>query len=214
MNTISQEFAILPGVIGSCVFDRNNGTFFSSMPVFFTDSMIKEASNNIGRMMQMATVKGLDPQAMSIRYDKFIVIAMPIDSNAHLLILCELGSNTSLVCTTANMLGPEIKKALEQALKQVPEQNIETPVSDPETKGTDQDLISQQTSQALSSIKQALFDTIGPIADMVYDECVARWTANNPANVSRIFELIGCISIEIDNPDLFEEFKEKISALL
>ena len=127
MNTISQEFAILPGVIGSCVADRDKGTFFSSMPAYFTDSMVKEASNNIGRMMQMATVKGLDPQAMSIRYDKFIVIAMPIDSNANLLILCEHGSNISLVCTTANMLGPEIKKALEQ----VPEQDIEAPTSEP-----------------------------------------------------------------------------------
>ena len=56
MNTISQEFAILPGVIGSCVADRTKGTFFSSMPDYFTDSMVIEASNNLGRMMQMAAV--------------------------------------------------------------------------------------------------------------------------------------------------------------
>jgi hypothetical protein len=210
MNTISQEFAILPGVMGSCVSDRNKGTFFSSMPDFFTNSMVKEASNNIGRMMQMAAVKGLDPQTMSIRYDKFVIIAMPIDSNAILFILCEPGSNTSLITTTANMLGPEIQKALEQT----PDSPVKAAVPEPEEKETDQGLITQQTSQALSSIKDALFDTVGPVADMVYDECIERWTASNPPNISRIFELIGCISVEIDNPDLFEEFKEKISALL
>lgn len=210
MNTISQEFAILPGVIGSCVSDRNNGIFFSSMPGFFTESMAKEASNNISRMMQMATVKGLDPQAMSICYDKFIIIAMPIGSDAALLILCEPNSNTSLVSTTATMLGPEIKKAMEKALGSEPE----PPASIAVVKNVEQDRTTQQAAQALNTIKKALFDTIGPVADMVYDECVERWTASNPPNVSRIFELIGCISIEIDNPDLFEEFKEKISDLL
>ena len=212
MNTISQEFSILPGVIGSCVTDRDKEVFFSDLPDYFTNTMIKEANNNIGRMMQMAKVKGLDPQTMSIRYDKFTVIATPIDANAMLLILCDAGSNTSLVSTTAHMLAPEIKKVLDQAPKpptKAPE--IQEPV---ETNEPDPDFIDQQTTNALSQIKQALLGTVGPVADMVYDDCLERWTAHNPPNISRIFELVGCISVEIDNPDLFEEFKEKISALL
>ncbi|MBN4068606.1 hypothetical protein JYU06_03675 [Desulfotalea psychrophila] len=190
--------------------DRTKGTFFSSMPDYFTDSMVIEASNNLGRMMQMAAVKGLDPQSMSIRYDTFTVIAIPVDSEANLLILCEPGCNTSLMSTTANMLGPEIKKALEQAS----ESDTKVSTSTPAKEEAEHNLFTQKTSQALISIKQALFDTVGPIADIVYNECVDRWTANHPPNVSRIFELVGCISTEIDNPELFAEFKEKISALL
>jgi len=146
-------------------------TFFSSMPDYFTDTMVIEASNNLGRMMQMVAVKGMDPQSMSIRYDKFIVIAIPVDSNANLLILCEPGSNTSLMSTTANMLGPEIKKALEQASESDTKVSISAPAKEEET---DHNLFTQQTSQALSSIKQALFDTVGSIADIVYNECVGR----------------------------------------
>ncbi len=212
MNTISQEFAILPGVMGSCVSGRNNGIFFSSMPVFFTEKMVEEASNNIGRMMQMAKVKGLDPQAMSILYDKFIIIAMPIDSSTTLLILCEPGCNTSLVSTTATMLAPEIKNSLDNDSGSAPESTDETLTPENNTEQDRQ--LAQQTDQALRKIKEALFDTIGPVADMVYDECIERWTSDNSPNISRIFELIGCISIEIDDPSLFEEFKEKITDLL
>ncbi len=210
MNTLSKEFAILPGVLGSCVSVRGEKTLLSSLPDFFTDIMIEETANNTGRMMQMAEVKGLDPQTMSIRYDRFDIVAMPISASSMLLVLCEQGSDTSLVSTTAGMLAPELKKMIEQAPAAVAE-----PTPEPQTEPKENlDYINKQTTHALNSIKQALFDTVGPIADMVYDECLERWTTNNTPDISRIFELIGYISGEIDNPELFEEFKEKISSLL
>lgn len=156
----------------------------------------------------MAEVKGLEPQTMFIRYDKFDIIAMPIGTDAILLILCEPGCNTALISTTACMLGPEIKKSLSNKQANVKSQVSETP------KNSNQTYINKQTSHALKDIKDALFDTVGPVADMVYDECLERWTANNPPDINRIFELIGCISGEIDNPELFDEFKGKINSLL
>jgi len=212
MNTISKEFSILPGVIGSCVSGQDNAVFLSDLPDFFTSTMVDETSSSIGRMMQMARVKGLAPQTMSIRYDKFDIIGAPMSSNAILLILCDPGSNTALISTTAQMLAPEIEKLLAQGPPSTPKPQVEF-AQDPITE-EDPNFLDKQTSTALAQIKQALFDTVGPIADMVYDDCLDRWTANNPPSVSRIFELIGCISSEVDNPDLFEEFKEKISALL
>jgi len=213
MNTISKEFSILPGVLGSCVSGQDNAIHLSDLPAFFSAAMVSETSSSIGRMIQMARVKGLAPQTMSIRYDKFDIIAKPITPDATLLIICEPGSNTALVTTTAQMLAPEIEKNLAQAS---PTQETTTePKPEPEIASeTSPDVIDSQTSNALSQIKQALLDTVGPVADMVYEDCIERWTASSPANISRIIELVGCISSEIDNPDLFEEFKEEISALL
>ena len=217
MNTISKEFSILPGVIGSCVCGQDNSLHLSDLPVFFTTAMVSEASNSIGRMIQMAKVKGLAPQIMAIRYDKFDIIAKPIGSDATLLIICEPGSNTALVSTTAQMLAPEVEKILAQAPAAQETGAVLKPVAEPEPEiisETAPDFIDNQTSSALSQIKKALLDTVGPVADMVYEDCLERWTASSPANISRIIELVGCISSEIDNPDLFEEFKQEISALL
>lgn len=218
MNTISKEFSILPGVIGSCVSGQDNALHLSDLPGFFTVAMVNEASNSIGRMIQMAKVKGLAPQTMTIRYDKFDIIAKPIDPGATLLIICEPGSNTALVSTTAQMLAPEIEKVLAQEAPPAQKTGaVPKPVPEPEPEivsETAPDFIDNQTSNALSQIKQALMDTVGPVADMVYEDCLERWTASSPANISRIIELVGCISSEIDNPDLFEEFKQEISALL
>lgn len=130
-NTLSKEFAILPGVTGSCISVRNEGILFSSLPDSFTDVMVEEAANNIGRMMQMAKAN-----------QGYVKKDFP--------------------CT------------------------------------------GQQAFLILSA----------PLPDMVYNKCLERWTANNPPDVSRFFELIGCIPGEIDNRELFDEFKEKITALL
>lgn len=215
MNTISKELSILPGVMGSCVCGQDNALHLSDLPIFFTDAMINEASNSIGRMIRMAIVKGLAPQTMSIRYDKFDIITKPIDSDATLLIICEPGSNTALISTTAQMLSPEIEKILAQAPVAQKTGAEQVPAPEPEAINEPApDFIDNQTSNALSQIKQALLDTVGPVADMVYEDCLERWTASSPASITRIIELVGCISSEIDNPDLFEEFKQEISALL
>lgn len=158
--------------------------------------MVKEATANISRMIQMAEVKGLSPQTISIRYDNFELIAMPVGSSGILIVLCKLDGNTSLVATTACMLEPELKKMLQQTPK--------TPSRPKEALKA----VDEKTSHLLGDIKQALFDTVGPIAGMVYDDCLEHWTTNGQPETFRISELFNCISEEIDNPKLFSEFKE------
>jgi len=207
MKTVLQELAILPGVIGSCISVNNTDVLASSLPDFFSDTMATDASSNIKRMMQMAKVKGLAPATMSIRYDKFTILTIPIDNNSLLLVICEPGSNTSLVATTASMLAPEIEKKLGQQQQQESK-------TDKITVTQKQEYINPKTTNALKQVKTALFETVGPVADMVYEDCFLNWTENKPADIGRIFELLACISREIDNDEFFAEFKGKITSLL
>jgi len=207
METVLQELAILPGVIGSCVSIDNKKVLASSLPKSFSNSMATDATSNIKRMMQMAKVKGLAPQTMSIRYDKFTILATPVDESSTLLVLCEPGSNISLVATTASMLGPDIKKKLgqPQTKKTAPPKTVNK---------EEQEYINSKTTKALAQIRTALFDTVGPVAEMVYEDCYLHWTEEKSADVGRVFEFLACISREIDNDELFREFKTKISSLL
>lgn len=83
-----------------------------------------------------------------------------------------------------------------------------------DAKSTEQEYVDSKTTEALEQIKTALFDTVGPVAEMVYEDCLLQWTENKPADVARIFEFLACISKEIDNDELFGEFKNKIASLL
>ncbi|MEN8189552.1 MAG: hypothetical protein ABFS19_06865 [Thermodesulfobacteriota bacterium] len=71
-----------------------------------------------------------------------------------------------------------------------------------------------ETDQALDKIKKALFETVGPIADMVYEDCFEQWESGGTPDISRISSMIDHIEEEIDDQKLFAEFKGKISSLL
>ncbi len=208
MNIIIKEILDLPGVVGTCVIDTDQAIQLANLPASFTTTMATEVAGNAKRMIQMAGVKGLTPQTIAIHYDKFAILALTMENKAILLILCKPGCNTSLVTTTAKMLGPELEKALGQ------EAGRQGKAAAPATAATGQTQIDAKTTKALEFIKQSLFETIGPIAEMIYDECLGRWTEKNHADISRIFELVGCISTEMDDPNLFQEFKSKIASLL
>jgi predicted regulator of Ras-like GTPase activity (Roadblock/LC7/MglB family) len=210
MNVILKEILALPGVHGTCVIDENQNVQIADLPESFTTTMASDVSSNVGRMMQMAGVKGMESQSIAINYDKFIILALSLQNKALLLIICAPGSNSALAMTTARMLAPEIEKSLQQDPGQEQAQTAE-PTGQGEPSATQ---VNEKTTQALDYLKQSLFETIGPIAEMIYDDCFERWTENNHADISRIFELVGCISTEMDNPDLFQEFKGKIASLL
>lgn len=212
MNRIIKEILTLPGVIGTCVLNKKQQVLLTELPETFTEAMAVKVASNIGRMAQMAQVKGLEPQTISINYDTFIVVVLTLENDTLLIALCKPACNTSLVTTTASMLGSELVATLQQDQKTKIEQNSpETAPQPEESAGTE---IPPKTSKALEYLKKSLFETIGPIAEMVYGECYDRWTNNNAADIDRIFELVGYISTEIDNPDLFNEFKTKIASLL
>jgi predicted regulator of Ras-like GTPase activity (Roadblock/LC7/MglB family) len=208
MKTVLQELTILPGVVGSCVVMGDGRVLAFSLPVFFTEGMAVESGSKMRRMMQMAAVKGLSPQIMSIRYDKYTVLALPINDEAILLTLCGSGNDTSLIATTCVVLQPDLEKKLNAALEG--KKQDQTGGAKPEAPAES----NEEIEKALALIKKSLFETIGPVADMVYAECVQRWTENANADMGRMFELLACISQEIDSSELFTEFKGKIVSLL
>ena len=211
MNTILKEILALPGVAGSCVIDKDQGIQCSDLPDLFTKAMAKEVAGHVRRMVQMAEMKGMEPKTISISFGKHIILALLISKMSLLLILCKPGCNTSLVTTTAYMLAPELEKTEDKTTITIEYSPTD---STPESTEPPNGQISLETTQALEHIKQSLFETVGPVAEMVFDDCVKQWTDTYPADISNIFELIDHISTEINSPELVNDFKEKISSIL
>ncbi len=212
MDTILKEIAVLPGVMGSLVISKDSGILYSSLPAAFTDEMISEASSFIRRMIQMAQVKELDPQSISIKYSQFDLLAMQLNPLILLITFCDPETNTPLVATTTCMLAPELIKSISNhpAKEQQGQISSKNDADNGALKQPDR----QKTNEALKLLKKSLLETVGPFADFVYEECYEQWIGDNPADISRILEFITCLSHEIDSPELEEEFKTKIASLL
>jgi len=113
MKDVLDEIAILPGVIGSCLFNKKYGQLCPGLPSSFTDAKVEIIANRVTRLFEMgvSTVE-MEIQTLTLWYDAFIVIATFMEKETLLLTVCQLWTNLSLVSTTISVLTKEIKNEL------------------------------------------------------------------------------------------------------
>ena len=206
MKDVLNEIDVLPGVVGSCLYNKERGQLCSGLPPSFTDEAVLTIANRVTRLVQMGGMVDMDVQTIALRYDKYTIMTMPVDSETLLVIACESRSNCSLIATTISMLAGELQGRLAKESAPGPEKK-EAPAK-PDA-GRD----AEKTASLLKQVRGALAFVVGPMADMVFDDNVALWTQKKPAGTSRLPELIEMLAVEIGD-DSAAEFKERVKAFL
>ena len=112
MKDVLNEIAVLPGVVGSCLFSKERGQICSGLPPSFTDESVLTIANRVTRLVQMGGMVDMDVQTIALRYDIYTIMTMPVDSDTLLVIACESRSNCSLIATTISMLAGELQSRL------------------------------------------------------------------------------------------------------
>ncbi|MFH0998630.1 MAG: hypothetical protein V1844_24535 [Pseudomonadota bacterium] len=209
MKAVLNEIAVLPGVVGSCLFSRERGQICSGLPPVFTDEAVLTIANRVTRLVQMGGMVDMDVQTIALRYDIYTIMTMPVDSDTLLVIACESRSNCSLIATTISMLAGELQSRLATLAKEPTPGSDTKEIASKSDAGQDAEKIASLLKQVLG----ALAFVVGPMADMVFDESVALWTQKKPAATSRLPELIEMLAVEIGN-DSAAEFKEKVNVFL
>ena len=215
MRKLLKEISVIPGVTGSCIYDKTAGALCSE----FKDGLPADLTENVGihfiRLVQMGSMNNLNIKSAHFRFDRYSVVGLPLDTGAILLAICESDANCSLVATTAAMLAEDMRDDLTSS---DPEQELdghgdEKVSSDEPASSVDQGDNSAIKSQ-FAEIEDALAEAIGPVAGMVMPDYVNRWRQNGLAEVSRLGELITLLVDEISDEGLAKEFKSKIKHFL
>ena len=206
MKDVLSEIDVLPGVVGSCLYNKERGRICSGLPPSFTEESVLTIANRVTRLVQMGGMVDMDVQTIALRYDKYTIMTMPVDTETLLVIACESRSNCSLIATTISMLAGELQGRLAKEFASGPESK--------EVAGKPDDGIeAEKTASLLKKVRGALAFVVGPMADMVFDDNVALWTQKKPAASSRLPELIELLAGEIDDESA-AEFKKKVNEVL
>ena len=88
MRKLLKEISIIPGVTGSCIYDKTDGAlcfeFKAGLPVDLTE--------NVGihfiRLIQMGSMNNLNIKSAHFRFDRYSVVGLPLDTGAILLAIC------------------------------------------------------------------------------------------------------------------------------
>lgn len=204
MLKLLNEISVIPGVSGSCIFDKNRGVICKKLQEKLPQDLTDNVGINFIRLLQMAGMNNLAIKSAHFRFDRYWLIGTPLDQGIILLTVCDLQANCSLIASTAAMLADDLRRRLDQS---VDGQGVSRQLED-FAEDADKDV-----RQHYTEIENALTTAIGPVAKMVMSECVYKWKHGGPESVSRLSELLQILVEEIEDPDLVADFKSRLQHL-
>ncbi len=210
MRRLLDEISVIPGVSGSCIFDKADGALCSDFNADMPRDLTEKVGIHFVRLMQMGTMNKLNIKSAHYRFDRYSVVGLPLHTGAILLTICDAEANCSLVATTAAMLAEDMREELERPVSAGQESTgRDTARSKDPAPGAQ-----GEAQKYFEEIENALAAAIGPVAGMVMSDYVSRWRQNGPPSVSRLPELITMLVEEIGDTALSEEFQAQVKHLL
>ncbi len=201
MDSLLQEIAALPKVLGGFIYSGNKRVISSNMPAIFDKNTINTMGTLLARSKQMSSKAQLSITAIDIRYNEVVIVTRPLRQHSILVVICEPGTNRPLLDMMINMVIKDIEKSLNSGSQTVPQTG-----SVPEDDAT--------LRPSIEKIKEALADAIGPIAEPIFDDCYEQWSGQGPESKKRLADLAWLICKEIGDEGLESSFMESIKAYL
>ncbi len=208
MRKLLKEISVIPGVTGSCIFDKKEGPLCKDLHPKLSEELLQTVGIHFLRLIQMGSMAGLDIQSSHFRFDKYTVIGIPLESSAVLLTICESQANCSLVATTAGMLVADMREELDQGVTVVTKTAAEEELEVVD-EGDDADML-----ELYAEIEQALAGAIGPVAGVVMQDYLEKWKKDGPVIPYRLAELAKMLEKEIGDSELAKEFSNKLQSIL
>ena len=206
MRKLLNEISVIPGVSGSCIFDKNDGALCADLDKDLPRDLTENVGIHFVRLMQMGSMNKLNIKSAHFRFDKYTVVGMPLHTGAILLTICDAEANCSLVATTAAMLANDMRNELEKPLVSA---SAEAPPAAEVDGG-----VNREVQSHFEEIESALAAAIGPVAGMVMSDYVNKWKESGPSDASRLPELVNMLADEIGDAGLAEEFRGQVRHLL
>ncbi len=210
MRKLLQEISVIPGVTGSCIFDKKEGPLCKDLHPDLSEDLLQTVGIHLVRLIQMGKMSGLSVKSVHFRFDKYTVVGMPLETGAVLLTICEAHANCSLVATTAAMLAADMRDELERGVQSPePGESVEELGKVVLDGSVDADL-----QPMYDKIEQALAGAIGPVAGMIIQDYIQKWRSSGPEVPACLSELASMLTKEIGDPALEKEFNARVEEIM
>ena len=210
MRKLLKEISVIPGVTGSCIFDKKDGPLCKDLHPNLSEDLLQTVGIHLVRLIQMGKMSDLDVQSVHFRFDKHTVVGIPLSTGVVLMTICEAHANCTLVATTAAMLAADMREELARG--------VVDKVDTEEVEEFDAAALDQTEDEALQvmykKIEEALAGAIGPVAGVVMQDYLNKWQEEGPEIPARLSELVNKLADEIGDANLAREFTANIQDIV
>lgn len=203
MIQLIDELKVIPGVIGACIVDFQEGLKVTNLPAIFKPERLLVVGKHLLKLYSAGRESFSDLTDITLNYDESVVVARELEKGTLVFVICDPTFNHNLMTMSLNLLQEEYKLgnfATEESPATVPTQPHAAMT------GEIQDL--------LEEMKGALSKILGPMAGFVFDEVAEEWLEQGAPDFSRIEVLIDQLNQEISDQDKIDSYGQLISPAL
>ena len=209
MIHLIDELTVIPGVVGACIVNSQEGLKVTNLPAIFKPERLTLVGKHLLKLYAAGRMSFDDLTDIVLNYDESVVVARELEKNTLIFAICDPTYNQNLLAMSFNLLQEEFKLGNFSTVP-IPEKKESTvaPSQPPqvETSGALQDL--------LTEMKDLLGKILGPMAEFIFDEVAEKWMDQGPSGFARIEELIEQINQEIADENKIDSYRQLISPVL
>ncbi len=204
MIQLIDELKVIPGVIGACIVNSQDGIKVTNLPTIFKPERLLVVGKHLLKLYSAGRASFSDLTDITLNYDESVVVARELERNTLVFVICDPTFNHNLMTMSLNLLQEEYKLGT-FATAETPAVASTQP-SQVDMSGKMQDL--------LEEMKGALGKILGPMAGFVFDEVAEEWEEQGAPNFSRIEVLIDLLNQEISEQDKMDSYRQLVSPML
>lgn len=210
LQEIISELKMMPDVHGGFFFHRKNGILYKDVTPMYEDSVLNDMGRQFTKMYAARRLNFPDVRDINLYFTESAMISRAIDEQLFLVLLCDQNVNSGTLSVSLRLAiedhGAELALAAEGSVAYG-------------LTGGDQKLSSQQAlagplKQPLDKIQHVLFDLMGPMAELVYEESLEKWMASGRIGEDLLPEFIELIASELPDVKKAKDFKDRCRNLM
>ncbi|MBI4911260.1 MAG: hypothetical protein HY823_00845 [Acidobacteria bacterium] len=220
MENVLQEFASVPGLTGAYIYQLPGAILENTLPALFKPARLLAMGKQLSKVHAAGAMTLQEVSDVVLAYDESTVMARPIAEKAWLVLLGAPDLNVHLATLTVNLLMDDLKSFLESpaAQERARPQALEAPAPGPATGAraplTPRDLMERGSlAPALLGMQSALAKVMGPMAKIVFTECLEKWLQLNEPSKDNLGSLLNLVLREIDDPEKAARYRNMVEAL-
>lgn len=210
LQEIISELKMMPDVHGGFFFHRKNGILYKDVTPMYEDSVLNDMGRQFTKMYAARRLNFPDVRDINLYFTESAMISRAIDEQLFLVLLCDQNVNSGTLSVSLRLAiedhGAELALAAEGSVAYGLTGGVQ--------KLSSQQALAGPLKQPLDKIQHVLFDLMGPMAELVYEESLEKWMASGRIGEDLLPEFIELIASELPDVKKAKDFKDRCRNLM
>ncbi len=205
MIHLIDELKVIPGVIGACIVNSQDGLKVTNLPTIFKPERLTLVGKHLSKLYSVGRMSFDDLTDITLNYDESVVVARELEKDTLIFAICDPSFNHNLLSMSFNLLQEEFKLG-----------NFSTATAETKSVASppSPQVVSGAMENLLTEMRESLGKILGPMAGFVFDEVAEEWMDQGAPEFSRVEELIEQLNQEISDQDKIDKYRQVIASSL